>query len=133
MRTGNWLTKRHPEALLASPDPASPIPPKENSSSGISSAPVRKSIRSSSGARIILFFVNVSSELSAPMSTSLIPRKRRRRVTAVFGAPPRCFSQGKVVCFVTGDPVAFAHTAKVIGGVEGEVTSVELSELRALA
>src|SRR5215831_19518453 len=31
---------------------------------------------------------------------------------------PRCFQQGRVVHFVTGDPLAFAHTAKVIGGVE---------------
>jgi glutamate racemase len=55
------------------------------------------------------------------------------RVSTAFGPPPRCFSQGKVVYFVTGDPAAFAHTAKVIGGVEGEVRFIELSELRAVA
>jgi glutamate racemase len=55
------------------------------------------------------------------------------RVSAAFGPPPRCFSQGKVVYFVTGDAAAFAHTARVTGGVDGEVTSIELSELRAVA
>jgi glutamate racemase len=55
------------------------------------------------------------------------------RVSTAFGPPPRCFSQGNVVYFVTGDPAAFAHTAKVIGGVEGEVRFIELSELRAVA
>ena len=29
--------------------------------------------------------------------------------------------RGRVVHFVTGDPVAFAHTARVIGGVDGEI------------
>ena len=55
------------------------------------------------------------------------------RVSATFGPAPACFSTGRVVHFVTGDPLAFAHTAKVIGGVEGEVTPLEVSELRAVA
>jgi glutamate racemase len=38
---------------------------------------------------------------------------------------------GRVVHFVTGDPVAFAHTAKVIGGVEGEIIPLPVTELAA--
>jgi glutamate racemase len=38
---------------------------------------------------------------------------------------------GRVVHFVTGDPLAFAHTAKVIGGVEGEIISLPVRELAA--
>ena len=37
---------------------------------------------------------------------------------------------GRVVHFVTGDPVAFAHTAKVIGGVEGEIIPLPVTELQ---
>ncbi|HWC97907.1 MAG TPA: glutamate racemase [Candidatus Sulfopaludibacter sp.] len=51
------------------------------------------------------------------------------RVEATLGAPPRCFVQGRVVHFVTGDPLAFTHTANVIGGVEGEIVPLPLSEL----
>ena len=50
-------------------------------------------------------------------------------VRAAFGAAPGCFAPGRVVHFVTGDPVAFAHTARVIGGVEGEIVSLPVSEL----
>src|SRR5437588_300629 len=32
---------------------------------------------------------------------------------------PECSGQGRVVHFVTGDPVAFAHTAAAIGGLGG--------------
>jgi len=39
---------------------------------------------------------------------------------------------GRVVHFVTGDPIAFAHTAKVIGGVEGEVIPLPVTELAAV-
>ena len=45
------------------------------------------------------------------------------------GAPQR----GRVTHFVTGDPLAFAHTAKVIGGVEGEIVPLSLTELAAAA
>lgn len=40
-------------------------------------------------------------------------------------------AKGRVVHFVTGDPVAFAHTAKVIGGVEGEIIPLPVTELAA--
>ncbi len=50
-------------------------------------------------------------------------------VRAAFGATPGCFATGRVVHFVTGDPVAFAHTARVIGGVEGEIIPLPVSEL----
>ena len=38
---------------------------------------------------------------------------------------------GRVVHFVTGDAIAFAHTAKVIGGVAGEVIRLPVTELAA--
>jgi glutamate racemase len=50
-------------------------------------------------------------------------------VRAAFGAAPGCFARGRVVHFVTGDPVAFAHTARVIGGVEGEIIPLPVAEL----
>jgi glutamate racemase len=37
---------------------------------------------------------------------------------------------GHITHFVTGDPVAYAHTAKVIGGVEGEIIAMAVSELK---
>jgi glutamate racemase len=51
------------------------------------------------------------------------------RVEATLGGPPRCFVQGRVMHFVTGDPLAFTHTAHVIGGVEGEIVPLALTEL----
>ncbi len=45
-------------------------------------------------------------------------------VARTFAPPPRCFAQGRVTYYVTGDPVAFAHTAHAIGGVEGEIVPV---------
>jgi len=36
---------------------------------------------------------------------------------------------GRIVHFVTGDPLAFAHTAAVIGEVEGEVVPLPVTEL----
>jgi glutamate racemase len=50
-------------------------------------------------------------------------------VSATFGPLPRCFAQGRVVHFVTGDPVAFAHTAAVIGDVQGEILPLPVTEL----
>ena len=42
--------------------------------------------------------------------------------------------EGKVAHFVTGDAAAFAHTARVIGGVEGEISLLPVAELaRAMA
>jgi glutamate racemase len=50
-------------------------------------------------------------------------------VSAAFEQPPRDFAPGRVVHFVTGDPLAFAHTANVIGGVEGEIVPLAVTEL----
>jgi hypothetical protein len=50
-------------------------------------------------------------------------------VSAALAPPPRCFAQGRVVHFVTGDPAAFAHTAGVIGGVDGEIIPLPVTEL----
>jgi glutamate racemase len=51
------------------------------------------------------------------------------QVSAAFEAAPRCFVQGRVTHFVTGDASAFAHTAHTIGGVEGEIRPLPVSEL----
>jgi glutamate racemase len=40
--------------------------------------------------------------------------------------------RGRVIHFVTGDPLAFAHTAAVIGGVEGEIIPLAVTELGSL-
>jgi len=40
--------------------------------------------------------------------------------------------RGRIVHYVTGDPLAFAHTAAVIGEVEGEVIQLPVTELIAL-
>jgi glutamate racemase len=39
--------------------------------------------------------------------------------------------QGEVVHYVTGDPSAYQHTARVIGGVEGELRLLEIEHLLA--
>lgn len=39
-------------------------------------------------------------------------------VSGTFAPPPRCFKQGRVIHYVTGDPAAFVHTAQPIAGVE---------------
>jgi glutamate racemase len=51
-------------------------------------------------------------------------------VSAVFA--PDGGARGKVIHFVTGDPLAFAHTAAVIGGVEGEIIPLSVTELAAI-
>jgi glutamate racemase len=43
--------------------------------------------------------------------------------------PPRSAACSRVVHFVTGDPLAFAHTAHVIGNVEGEIIPLPVAEL----
>jgi glutamate racemase len=56
-------------------------------------------------------------------------------VSAVFGADGAvngAGTRGRVVHFVTGDPLAFAHTAGVIGGVEGEIIPLPVTELIAV-
>jgi glutamate racemase len=55
------------------------------------------------------------------------------RVSATFGPLPRCYREGRIIHYVTGDPLAFAHTATVIGGVAGEILTVEVGELKAAA
>ncbi len=53
------------------------------------------------------------------------------KVETALGTPPSYFVQGRVLHFVTGDPLAFAHTARVLGGVEGEIVPLSLTELAA--
>jgi glutamate racemase len=36
---------------------------------------------------------------------------------------------GSITHFVTGDPIAYEHTARVIGGVEGRIVALAVSEL----
>ena len=50
-------------------------------------------------------------------------------VSANFDQPPRAFELGRVTHFVTGDALAFAHTAAVIGGVDGEIVPLPVAEL----
>jgi glutamate racemase len=63
-------------------------------------------------------------------------------VSAAFSAPSVAFSapsvsadaeRGRVVHFVTGDPLAFAHTAGVIGGVAGDIVPLPVTELATVA
>ena len=44
-------------------------------------------------------------------------------------APPS--GVGTVIHYVTGDSAAFAHTARVIGGVAGEIKLLPVTELNA--
>jgi len=39
-------------------------------------------------------------------------------VGSTFSPPPRCFRQGRVIHYCTGDPAAFVNTAKTVAGVE---------------
>jgi len=55
------------------------------------------------------------------------------RVSATFSPAPQCFVPGRVMHFVTGDPVAFGHTANVLGGVDGEITPLPVTDLMAAA
>jgi len=52
-------------------------------------------------------------------------------VSVRFDKPPRTFELGRVTHFVTGDPLAFSHTAAVIGGVDGEIIPLPVTELAA--
>ncbi len=49
------------------------------------------------------------------------------RITLAADAP----GHGRITHFVTGDPVAYEHTAHVIGGVDGEIVALPISELKA--
>ena len=53
-------------------------------------------------------------------------------VSSNFDGSPYTFEPGRVVHFVTGDPLAFAHTAAVIGGVDGEIIPLPVTELVAI-
>jgi glutamate racemase len=75
---------------------------------------LRKTIQRAAGAGVMLVD---SAEVTA------------EKVSTALGPPPRCFAPGKVAHLVTGDPAAFAHTARVLGGVEGEITALDVTEL----
>ena len=53
-------------------------------------------------------------------------------VNGTLGTDPPGGAAGRIIHFVTGDPVAFAHTAAVIGEVEGEIVPLPVTELIAL-
>jgi glutamate racemase len=50
-------------------------------------------------------------------------------VSETLGPGPKCFNEGKVMHYVTGDAEAFSHTARVIGGVAGEIQTLPVTEL----
>jgi glutamate racemase len=50
-------------------------------------------------------------------------------VNGSMGADPVSDTPGRIVHFVTGDPLAFAHTSEVIGEVAGEVVPLPVTEL----
>jgi len=50
-------------------------------------------------------------------------------VNGSMGAHPPTSDPGRIVHFVTGDPLAFSHTAAVIGEVDGEVAPLPVTEL----
>jgi glutamate racemase len=50
-------------------------------------------------------------------------------VSAGIGPVPVSTEAGRIVHFVTGDPLAFQHTAQVIGGVDGQVIPLPVTEL----
>jgi glutamate racemase len=54
-------------------------------------------------------------------------------VSSVIEPEPGNHHQGRVIHFVTGDPSAFAHTARVIGGIDGETIPLPVTELIAEA
>ena len=53
-------------------------------------------------------------------------------VNGSLGAENGAGDPGRIVHFVTGDPLAFAHTSEVIGEVAGEVVPLPVTELIAL-
>jgi glutamate racemase len=53
-------------------------------------------------------------------------------VAGALGPGPDLDGQGRIVHFVTGDPLAFEHTAQVIGGVDGQIVPLAVAELAAL-
>lgn len=53
-------------------------------------------------------------------------------VCARFGPAPAAGKPGCIVHYVTGDPLAFQHTAQVIGGLEGDIVPLPVAELATL-
>jgi glutamate racemase len=51
-------------------------------------------------------------------------------VRSMFGDDGAGTVSGRITHFVTGDPIAYEHTAAVIGGVDGEIVALPVSELR---
>jgi len=51
-------------------------------------------------------------------------------VRVMFGDDGAGAASGRITHFVTGDPIAYEHTAAVIGGVDGEIVALPVSELR---
>jgi glutamate racemase len=78
-----------------------------------------------------------------PLLRSAIARVAGREVTLVDSAEATAevvsqsmdeapgSGEGTVVHYVTGDSAAFAHTARVIGGVAGEIRLLPVTELNA--
>jgi glutamate racemase len=50
--------------------------------------------------------------------------------SATTGADGAEAASGRITHFVTGDPIAYEHTAAVIGGVDGEIVALPVGELR---
>jgi len=50
-------------------------------------------------------------------------------VNGSMGADPPTGAPGRIVHFVTGDPLAFAHTSAAIGEVQGELAPLAVTEL----
>ena len=53
-------------------------------------------------------------------------------VSTALGTGSGAAKPGRIVHFVTGDPLAFEHTAQVIGGVEGQIVPLPVAELSEL-
>jgi glutamate racemase len=51
-------------------------------------------------------------------------------VRLMFGDDGAGAASGRITHFVTGDPIAYEHTAAVIGGVDGEIVALPVSDLR---
>ncbi|HEY1340507.1 MAG TPA: glutamate racemase [Bryobacteraceae bacterium] len=53
------------------------------------------------------------------------------QMSAALPPPPRCFDAGRVTHFVTGDPASFEHTARIMGGLGGELVPLPVEEVAA--
>ncbi|MBV8905360.1 MAG: glutamate racemase [Acidobacteriia bacterium] len=70
-----------------------------------------------------------SAEVTAEAVSAAFPPSESLYASAASGLAER----GRVIHFVTGDPVAFSHTAAVIGGVEGKIIPLAVTELATVA